>query len=302
MSNKFTVSVVIPNYNGKELLKKNIPHVLNAKKNKGNQILEIIVVDDCSTDTSVKFLKRKYSDICLVRHKKHRGVSAAINTGARSAKGKFVVLLNNDVVPERDFLVKALHHFSDESVFSVSFNEKGYSWAKGEFVRGFVNHSPGKQSKKVQPTFWANGGSAIVRRNYWMKLGGMDEALFSPFYWEDIDICYRAQKRGWKVLWEPGCQVLHEHESTVKTFPVKYRQKIQERNQLLFIWKNITSPNLFRKHLTALFRRILRHPGYIKVVFAALLKIKSVIRLRKKEKKECRVSDETIFDRFSDQH
>jgi GT2 family glycosyltransferase len=300
MSNKFTASVVIPSFNGENLLKKHTPYVLRAKTHKANSIIEIIVVDDCSSDESIKTIKSEFPNLKVVKHKKHRGVSASINTGVRSAKGNLVVLLNNDVSPKSDFLVKSLRHFSDDSIFSVSFNEKGYSWAKGEFVKGFVSHSQGRKVNKVQSSFWASGGSAVFRRDYWMRLGGMDEILFSPFYWEDIDLSYRAQKRGWKVLWEPGSSVTHKHESTTKLFPVKYRRNIQERNQLLFIWKNITSPNLFKKHLTALLRRAISHPGYIKIIILALLKIKPVIRLRRKEKKDGKVSDEAIFAQFSD--
>ncbi len=292
------VSIVIPNFNGETLLKKNLPFVLKAVEFNENKILEIIVVDDCSTDSSVVVIKKEFPTIRLIKHKINRGFSSAVNTGARSSKGKFIALINSDVIPENDFLAPALKHFDDENVFAVSLNEVGFSWAKGKFSKGFVNHEPGPKSKMTSPTFWASGGSGIFRRNMWMKLKGMDEELLNPFYWEDIDICYRAQKRGWKILWEPEAKVVHKHESTISKLPKKYRERIQERNQLLFIWKNITSPNLFRKHVVGLIKRVSRHPGYLRIVLMAMFKLRKVARARKIEKKECKVSDEAIFSRY----
>jgi GT2 family glycosyltransferase len=126
----------------------------------------------------------------------------------------------------------------------------------------------------------------------------MDEKLFSPFYWEDVDLSYRALKRGFRLLWEPKAKVIHHHESTIGKISRKYRQRIQERNQLIFIWKNLTSPILFRKHVLGVFRRVSLHPGYLIIVLMALRKIKGVVKVRKREKKESKVSDEAIFARF----
>jgi hypothetical protein len=78
----------------------------------------------------------------------------------------------------------------------------------------------------------------------------------------------------------------------------KYVQKIRERNYLLFHWKNITSPNLFKQHTRALTSKVLRHPGYLKIVLMAISKIRIVRKERNKEKKECKVSDEAIFAKF----
>ncbi|MCK4588221.1 glycosyltransferase family 2 protein [Candidatus Woesebacteria bacterium] len=292
------VSIVIPNYNGEELLAKNLPRVLSAQKDVGNRIKEIIIVDDASTDESVKLLKEKFPEVKLVKHKVNRGFSAAVNTGARTAKGKLIALLNNDVVPSKDFLVSALPHFKNKKIFAVSLHEKDFSWAKGKFENGFILHEPGPETNEVHETFWVSGGSGVFRRSLWMKLGGMDEKLFSPFYWEDLDICYRATKRGWGLLWEPNAHVKHKHESTTSRWPKRYVRRIQERNQLFFIWKNLTSPYLFRRHVAGVLTKMVRHPGYIRIVLMALFKLRQVLRARKKEKKETKISDEAIFARF----
>ena len=227
MRNDYKVSLVIPNYNGEELIQKNLPYVISAYKSNENKIVEIIVVDDASSDKSVSLLKKDFPEVKIIKHKINRGFSSSVNTGVRMSKGDLIALLNTDVIPDKDFLVHALPRFEDEKVFAVSFHEKGYGWAKGCFFDGFINHEQGKESKNVHDTFWVSGGSGIFKRSLWMKLGGMDEKLLSPFYWEDIDISYRAAKRGWLLLWEPRVKVVHEHEVTMRKVSQNYKNMIQ---------------------------------------------------------------------------
>jgi len=299
MDKNYKVSIIIPNYNGRELLEKNLPQVLEACDNSNNHIIEVIIVDDASFDDSVSYLKKNFSSkVGVIKHTKNRGFSYSVNTGVRMAKGDLVVLLNTDVIPEKNFLESVLNHFNDGKVFAVSFRERGYSWAKGYFKDGFIVHEQGKESKETHDTFWVSGGSGIFRRKYWMKLNGMDEKLLSPFYWEDIDLSYRAAKRGLKLLWEPKSIVDHKHESTISKLTKSYVQRIRERNELLFIWKNLTSANLFKKHMRGLFLRVAKHPGYMRIVLMALTKLKLVINKRKKEIKETIISDEALFAKF----
>jgi GT2 family glycosyltransferase len=293
------VSIIIPNYNGEELLPKHLPDVIKAYKNSKNNILEIIMVDDGSTDRSVRLVKKFFPEIKIFKHKINRGFSSAVNTGARYAKGQLLCLLNTDVSPKENFLVPIFPHFNQSDVFGVSLHEKGYWWARGFFKDGFLVHEPGEQSKKPHATFWISGGSGVFSRQKWWELGGMDEKNLSPFYWEDLDISYRAAKRGWSLLWEPKADVVHQHEGTTSKIAKKYLSRVQERNQLIVIWKNITSKVLFRKHLVGLLKKITKHPGYIRIVIMALKKLPSIYRAREKEKKESKVSDEAIFAKFS---
>jgi O-antigen biosynthesis protein len=293
------ISLIIPNYNGEALLKKNLPFFLKAKNFEDNKIEEVIIVDDGSEDDSINILRKDFSWVKVIKHKINRGFSAAVNTGVRAAKEELICLLNSDVVPETDFLKSTFPFFESPKVFAVSLNEIGeFSWAKGNFIDGFVGHSPGPKSTASHGTFWVSGGSGVFRRSIWMELGGMDEKLLSPFYWEDVDLCYRALKRGYELVWDPNAKVTHEHEATISSLSKTYVQRILERNQLLFIWKNITSANLFRKHLVGLFKRLIKHPGYIRIVLMAFSRITPLLKARNKELKEARVSDEAIFSRF----
>jgi len=291
-------SIIIPNFNGEKLLINNLPLVIKAMENRDNNILEIIVVDDASEDGSVKLIKHMFPSIMLIKHTKNRGFSAAVNTGARASSGDLLVLLNSDVIPNPDFLMAMSKHFKDPTVFAVSMHEKGYGWAKGTFINGYVGLEMGEESIKPSSSFYVSGGSGVFRRSLWMELGGMDEKLLSPFYWEDIDLCYRATKRGYQVLWESDSKVVHKHESTISKLSKKYVARVRERNQLLFIWKNITSINLTRKHFAGILKRLVRHPGYIIIIIMALGRLGIVLKARKKEIKESKVSDEAIFSKF----
>ncbi len=295
---KIDFSIIIPNYNGEDLLKQNLPSIIASSKYKKNDIKEILVVDDYSTDNSVEFIKNEFPEVKLIKHRENRRFAAAVNTGARTASANFLVLLNSDVKTSKDFLVSVIDHFKNENVFAVSLHEKGYGPSKGDFQEGFLVHKAAKESKQPRISFWASGGSAVFRRSMWMKLKGMDEELYSPFYWEDVDISYRAQKRGWLIYWEPGAVVEHDHESTNIKIDARYRRRIQERNHLLFNWRNITSASMVRKHIRGLLKRIIRHPGYLRIVFMALSKLTFITEKRKIEKKESSVADEAVLGKF----
>lgn len=292
---KMKVSVVIPNWQGRALLEKNLPFVFGIGAD------EVIVVDDASTDDSVKFiknLKRKNPSLKLIENKKNMGFARTVNRGVAKAKGDVVVLLNTDVKPLPGLLAAVLPHFKDRKVFGVSFAEKRWSWAKGIWQDGFVEHKPGPKRKAATSTLWVSGGSGAFRKSTWEKIGGFD-TIFSPFYWEDLDLSYRALKRGFELIWEPKARVLHQHEAIIsKNFPKNYIDLVGQRNQLFFIWKNITSPAMTKQHIKSLIARAIQSPGYLRVLLAALAKLPGVLQKRAKEAKAAKVSDETIFAGF----
>lgn len=266
------VSVVITCWNGKKLLEKNLPSVIKAKNNPGNHIVEIIVVDDGSTDDSVAFLKNNYSkEIHLVEQEKNFGYAITCNAGVKVARGLLVAILNLDVVPDRDFLEDALPHFANEKVFSVSFNEGKYGRGKIEWRNGFLEIVPTVLGKNVSPTDWPSGGSSVFRKSIWEKLGGMS-VLFSPFYFEDVDLGLRAKKSGYLCLWEPKCLVEHEHEATINssTFSLNYINSIKQRNHLILTWRNVNSLKMLLIHITNLLVKMIRQPGYVRIFLLSL--------------------------------
>ena len=245
------ISIVIPNRNGAGLLRKNLPSVLAAAKG-----AEVIVVDDASWDNSLILLKKEFPSVRVLCKTYHRGFANTVNVGVKEAKGEVVVLLNTDVRPEQNFLAPLIGHFSDPAVFGVGCLER--SFENGEVVlrgrgvakweKGFFIHRRGEVDKTT--TSWVAGGSSAYRRDTWNRLGGMD-TLYDPFYWEDIDLSYRAVRAGYVILFEPKSVVVHEHEKGViaheySSFQVK---TITYRNQFLFFWKNLSDHRIWIEHI-----------------------------------------------------
>ncbi len=247
------ISIIIPNYNGEKLLKRNLPKVFGALKDSKYNV-EIIVVDDGSTDGSVQEFKIQNSKfkntnkkIKIIKNPKNLGFSSTVNKGVKESKGDVVVLLNTDAYPEKDFLVPLIQHFEDPNLFAVGCLDKSIENGKivsrgrgiGHWEKGFLVHSRGEIDKTN--TLWASGGSSAFRKSIWDKLSGLDE-IYSPFYWEDIDLSYRALKAGYKILFEPKSIIYHEHrKGSIKTNYKEFEIKsIAYRNQFIFAWKNGT--------------------------------------------------------------
>lgn len=285
-------AVVIPNWNGRKLLEKNLPKVLRVGFD------EVIIVDDGSSDDSVQFITLNFPVVMLIQNSRNLGFSKTVNKGVAATSADVVFLLNSDVIPKAGILPPVLAHLKDPNVFGVSLREVGYWWARPKLKHGFIGHEPGTPTYKPHSTFWVSGGSGAFRKSMWNKLSGMD-TLFSPFYWEDIDLSYRALKRGWKLVWEPKAVVEHKHELTINpsNFPKRYLGYIKERNQLLFQWKHLPTSWLFTKHFVGLLWR-LRHPGYLVVVFLALLKLPLLTLRRLQEMKRTKLVYEDIFAQF----
>ncbi len=262
---KKSYSIIIPSYNGKPLLAKHLPQVV---KYSGHGT-KIIIVDDGSIDGTVAFLKENYPTITCLHREKNMGFPSAINLGVKAVETEFFVLLNNDVAVTKNYLEAALSHFEDQSVFAVTLNETTSSWPVVTW-QGKLNYIRGENKTMAHFSAWASGGSAIFRTKHWYDLGGFDE-IYSPGYWEDIDIGWRAWKAGYSIIWEPKSKVIHEHESTFNLYDRSHLNLIKQRNELIFNWKNITDENLRRGHWHYLAGYSLGHPGYLKVILSALL-------------------------------
>lgn len=288
-------SVIIPTWNGKELLEKNLPQVLKAVPDD----CEVIVVENGSKDGSKEYLEKlkvKSEKLKVIFNKENLGFIGGCNQGVAKARGKFVVLLNNDVLPKDNFLQPALNHFNDKNIFAVSFNEVNSDggWSDILWYDGYFNYLAGEKTIKPHISGWASGGSAVFRKSMWEELSGLDE-MFAPFFWEDVDISYRGWKKGWKIIWEPEAKVSHEHESTISRFDQNFVDRVKERNQLLFIWKNITDDDLKFKHKLGLIQRVLTGPNYLKVIRSAKKRYKKFGSPKIEDYKR---SDKEIFKLF----
>jgi GT2 family glycosyltransferase len=298
-SAKNNISVVIPNFNGEDLLKKNLSKIIALEKDRKNLIQEIIIVDDGSTDGSVKYIKENFPKIRLIKHKVNRGVPSVLNTGVRSAKGDLVLIISIDMEPDKNLILNLLPHFEDSKIFGISFGKKETGPEKAFWKDGFIEFKFEKESKETKRIFYLRMAEGIFRRYVWIDLGGMDEKLFSPFFWEDLDICYRAAKRGYQCLLEPKAIVEQSCLIPTHKFAPKFIKDTDELHMIFFIWKNIHSTNFMRKHVAGIFIKLIKNPLYLKILLTAALKMPAILKERRREIRESKVSDEAIFSRFS---
>jgi len=241
-------SVVIPNWNGKDLLAKYLPSVVAALA--GNPGNEIVVVDNGSTDGSVEFVRSTFPHVKLLALATNLGFGGGSNAGFRAASNDIVVLLNSDMRVEEGFLAPLLEGFADPLVFAVACQiffsdarklreETGLTEARWQDGGLRVRHRIDPAVDCLYPCFYGGGGSCAFDRRKFLELGGFDR-LLAPFYLEDTDLGYLAWKRGWKVLYQPRSVVYHEHRGTIgKRFSEAYIQTVLKKNFVLFCWKNI---------------------------------------------------------------
>lgn len=263
-----TVDLVIPTVNGLSLLQKHLPTVIKLSP----QVRHFIIVDDGSIDSTSDYLKKLSPKIKVVTNTVNVGFTRAVNQGFAASDADFIVLINNDVEPLTNYLKSSLKLLENPKVFAVTFNEENSSYPLVSWRDGKYQYLPGTDKTRLALSAWASGGSAIFRRVLWNELGGFNP-IYSPGYWEDIDLGWRAWKAGYRILWDPEARVDHQHESTFSKLKPGFVNLIKQRNELLFIWQNFSDWQLRLDHLRFLITYSVPHPGYLKIIFAALLKL-----------------------------
>jgi GT2 family glycosyltransferase len=224
---------------------------------------EILVVDNGSTDGSVEFIRQRFPQVRILPLQRNYHFVGGNNWGVQSVRTDVVVLLNNDMIVDPDFLRPLLDGFRDPSVFAVTSQvfladasarrvETGKT--RGRFQRGFFylwhdDIRPEDESRTTMPVFWAGGGSCAFDRSRYLEIGGLDP-LYDPFYVEDTDLSYQAWKRGWKCILAPASRVVHKHRGTsLPRFGKDFVENTIRRNQFLFVWKNVTDVSMITSHL-----------------------------------------------------
>lgn len=241
---KYSVSVVIPNYNGKKLLEEYLPSVIEALKQADTEH-EIIVSDDASTDDSVVFVKEKYPHIKIATSAINRGFSHTANNGIKLAGKKLVLLLNSDVKLKQDYFESQWKYFNDPATFGVMgsiWTEDGkhlmdsakYPAWKGAQLRTTVNYRIKSKSSKPLLTLFLSGANALVDREKLMALQGFD-TRYSPFYMEDVDLSVRAWRKGWKCYYEENAFCYHKLSESISSHSSEKKVRlISKRNKMLF--------------------------------------------------------------------
>lgn len=249
------VTIVIPNYNNKELLEK----LLDSLKTFMNQS-NVIIVDNASTDGSVSFIKNNFPEIILVENKKNEGFARAVNQGIRKSTTDYVFLLNNDTIINEDTIKNLLKTVNlSENIFSVSSRMIQYNnptllddvgdeytimgWSKR---RGY-NQEITKYTHDEE-VFSACAGAALYRRYVFEKIGYFDENFES--YVEDMDLSFRARLHGYKSYYSSKAIVYHHGSATTGSRYNAFKVRISARNNIYLIYKNMP---LWMKIINGLF-------------------------------------------------
>ncbi|MBI2265561.1 MAG: glycosyltransferase family 2 protein [Armatimonadetes bacterium] len=262
-------TIVIPTYNGKHLLERHLPSVMSASERSD---LEIIVVDNASTDGTGEWLSEIFPAVRHIRLETNTGSGGAYNAGAREAGHPIVIFLNNDVDVEPDFVGPLVDDLSDPGLFAVSSkiliptrgneNESIHRISFPSCLLSLSRVKPEPEDRRFLIPY-ACGAACAVRKKDFLDLGGFDP-LFAPGALEDVDLGYRAWKRGCKVLYEP-CSIV-----------------------------------LFRPFELVL-AVILGKQAFVVGFFQALGKLSEVLR-RRRSNRGVEVRDEEIVDLINEQH
>ena len=259
----FSISVVLPNYNGRNLLEKNLPSLIASV---GQYDHEIIVVDDHSSDDSVQFLEQNYPGIIIIKSQLNQGFSSTCNKGIKIARKNFICIVNTDVTFTPDYFSHMAQEFDDISLFAVKGDIVNYNKSFDDIIstdktsllyykRGFLRFNT-KNTVSIrtlisvgEAQYIGLGCCFVCDRNKMLKLGGFDE-IYSPFYWEDSDLALRAKELGYKLLYLPESRVYHQASSTISKHRSNIRRKlVSNRNKFLFTWRHLDNGKIWSTHI-----------------------------------------------------
>jgi len=212
-------TVVIPTRDGRALL-------LDALDSLARQTVEhdVVVVDNASTDGTAEAVAERFPAVRVIRIEENLGFGRAVNRGVETVDTPVVILVNNDVVCEPDFVERMLEPFSDERVglvagvllqhdapelvdsAGIELDPTLRSWDR------FWNR-PASELGDVAEPLGPCGGAAAYRVTAWREVGGFDDAFFA--YWEDVDLALRLRLAGWRCVQADAARVLHRHGQTL---------------------------------------------------------------------------------------
>ncbi len=305
------LSVIIPNFNGYSLLN----DCLESLKKQTFKDFEIILVDNCSIDGSLEFVKTNFPEVRVIKLRKNYGFAKAINIGAKLSKARYLVFLNNDTKTDKNYLQK-LVECADFNRDVISINPKILNFSNPSIIDGvgiLINEvgqarSIGWQEKdlgqynKNKYIFGATGGASLFKRLPFIKVGMFDEKYF--MYSEEVDFAFRAQFLGFKSIYCPKAIVYHKHKATSKKYP-QHIEYWQFKNMYQTIIKDFPLSILMKKgrlvKITLVFINTIFYQiknGFfwppVATLFWLVINLSGLLKQRRKIQLTKKVSDEYI--------
>lgn len=303
------LAIVILNYNGKELLQKFLPSLIEFSGNN-----EIIVADNSSTDDSIAFLRSSYPTLRIILMNENTGYAGGYNNALKQVEADVYCLINSDIEVTANWINPVIETMlNDDKIGAcqpkiLSYNNKaffehagaaggfidmlGYPFCRGRIINT-VEPDDG-QYNDVSKIFWATGACLFVRAQLFHQLNGFDKDFFA--HMEEIDLCWRIQKSGYTVNYIPKSVVYHVGGATLsKSNPRK--TYFNFRNNILMLHKNLSFFSMllvmFIRHFLDLIAALKffaeGHRNDSKMIFKAYVwfygNISSRIKLRRQTRK-----------------
>ncbi|MEM7162623.1 MAG: glycosyltransferase family 2 protein [Bacteroidota bacterium] len=252
------LAVVILNWNGRDLLKEFLPAVIINSTDCAN----IYVIDNGSTDDSIDVLKNEFPSVKIIELKENYGFAQGYNLGLQSVDEEYYVILNSDVMVEKNWLKGIDSYFEQHPQVAalqptlLDYREKDffeYAGASGGFIdrNGFVfcdgrifNHIEKTADRKAKEIFWASGAALIIRKEVFKEVRGFDPDFFA--HMEEIDLCWRIKNKGYQIWYYPSSKVFHLGGGTLGKLKPK-KTYLNFRNNLFLLTKNYFQGSLLLK-------------------------------------------------------
>jgi GT2 family glycosyltransferase/glycosyltransferase involved in cell wall biosynthesis len=255
MSDLPAVTIVVLNYNGLVHLEDCFSSVTQLDYPPDR--LELMLVDNASTDGSVEYVQTHYPQVRIVRCPENRGLGAGNNVGARETTSPYVVFLNNDMRVLPQFVHGMLQALQSDPL-AVCASAKILNWDGTRFdFAGSASHFAGHaypvawekpfrpdQFTKVEPTLFPCGGAMLIDRQVFLDVGGFDESYF--IYYDDLDLGWRLWLFGYNVVFAPDAIAYHRHRGTMRSFSDYRKRVLYKRNALYSVLKNYSDEYLGR--------------------------------------------------------
>ena len=236
------VSVIIPAWNGRVYLES----CLSALLAQTYSPLEVIVVDNASSDGSADLVEKKFPAVRLIRNAKNLGFGGGCNTGLRAAEGDILILLNQDTIVEAEWAKALVEVFQADPTIGMAGGKALYPDGTIQHAGGYVDkHGVGHhygyrkpdngQFDQIRDVDFVTGATLAISRQAFEQIGELDDG-FAPAYFEDVDWCYRARHAGFRTVYVPRARLIHQEESKAgdESDEGKY---LMQRNRIRFVLK-----------------------------------------------------------------
>jgi GT2 family glycosyltransferase len=251
------IAVVILNWNGTKLLEQFLPSIIRFSPE-----ATVYLADNASTDTSISFVKANFPSIKIIQNKTNLGFAGGYNEALKVVDAEIFALVNSDIEVTENWLQPIIETFKNEPKTAIiqpkilNYKRKEYfeyAGAAGGFIdkygypfcRGRIFDSIEKDSRQYNDNceiFWASGACFFIRSWVYKELKGFDSDFFA--HQEEIDLCWRAINKGYKIKYNAESVVYHVGGATLQQGNPK-KTELNFRNSLAMLVKNLPKKQLF---------------------------------------------------------